>query len=87
MEKVVRIWVTLLQVLFYIFSGLTVIAFVFWYFGMREFSNVVNTFLITLAFLFSYMVFYRIYTIVFKKDDYKTIPEHLDALKGEGTND
>ena len=87
MERILKIWVMLLQILFYIFAALTVIAFIFWSFGAQSFSRVFNIFLVTLALLFSYMVFYRLYTIVFKKDDYKTIPEHLDALNQKSAGD
>ncbi len=80
MEKVLKIWYMLLQGMFFVFVGFSLLATVFWYFGGREFQTVFRNVTIAIAFLTGYFVFYRIYVFAYKKDDVKTMPEHMDDL-------
>ncbi len=87
MEKTLRITYKLLAALFFIFAVLTFIAFVFYVFGMEPLGEVRRTLLTSIVFLFSYIVVYRIYTLSYKKDDYKTLAERMDDLEDETKHD
>jgi hypothetical protein len=81
MKKSLKLLYTLLQSLFYIFAGLTIIAFIFYIFGAQPLRTAGYTLLTTIAFLFIYAITYRIYTTIYKEDEVKTEPDHMEDLK------
>ncbi len=80
MEKALKVWYTLLQGMFFVFVALSFLATVFWYFGDREFQTVFRNVIIAIGFLAGYFVFYRLYVFIYRKEDVKTMPEHMDQI-------
>ncbi|MFU8787076.1 MAG: hypothetical protein ACNA7U_07475 [Candidatus Izemoplasmataceae bacterium] len=81
MEKILKNLQGLFQILFYIFSILSVVAFVFYFFDNNvKFKTFGFMLLAAIGSLIIYFIIYRLYASIYKKDDYKSIPEHLDDL-------
>lgn len=81
MKKPLKFFYMLFQILFYIFSGLTIIAFIFSLFGSEPYKTVGYLLLSTIAFLITYSILYRVYTHFYVKEEVKTLPDYMDDLK------
>ena len=81
MEKLLKNLQGLFQILFYIFSILSGVAFIFYFFGRTvRFRTFGTMLLFAFGSLIIYFVIYRTYASMYHKDDFKSIPEHLDDL-------
>ena len=78
MEKILTYVILLLQVLFYIFTVLAALAFVFWVFGDYKLSTFGQVALAAIIFLLAYMVLYRVYAKIYKRDTFITPADALE---------